>query len=51
MDLSLATLKTVSFYLLDNVSTLNQYAASFPVSKLCVNTSPATKITLNAGGT
>jgi hypothetical protein len=25
MDLRLATLKAVSFYLLDNVSTLNQY--------------------------
>jgi hypothetical protein len=45
MDLSLATLKDVSFYLLHNVSTLNQ-CKSFPVSHLCENTLPATKITL-----
>jgi hypothetical protein len=41
MDFVLATLKAVSFYLLHNVSTLNQ-RRSFPVSQLCVNTLPAT---------
>jgi hypothetical protein len=49
MDLRLATLKAVSFYLLHNVSTLNQ-SESFPVSQLCVNTLPATKITLITDG-
>jgi hypothetical protein len=45
MDLCLAKLKAVSFYLLHNVSTLNQ-CRNFPVSQLCVNTLPATKIIL-----
>jgi hypothetical protein len=48
MDLRLATLKAVSFYLLHNVSTLKN--ESFPVSQLCVNTLPATKITLITNG-
>jgi hypothetical protein len=50
MDLRLATLKAVSFYLLHNVSTLIN-AESFPVSQLCVNTLPATNITLLTNGT
>jgi hypothetical protein len=45
MDLRLATLKAASFYLLHNVSTLNQYR-SYSVSQLCVKTLPATKVTL-----
>jgi hypothetical protein len=49
MDLRLATLKAVSFYLLHNVSTLNQ-AENYPVSQLCVNTLPDTKITLITDG-
>jgi hypothetical protein len=49
MDLGLATLKAVSFYLLHKVSTLNQ-CKHFPVSQLYVNTSAATKITLITGG-
>jgi hypothetical protein len=49
MDLRLATLKAVSFYLLHNVSTLNQ-CRSFLVLQLCVNTFPATKITLITNG-
>jgi hypothetical protein len=49
MDLRLATLKAISFYLLQHVSTLNQ-CRSFPVSQLCVNTLPATKITLITDG-
>jgi hypothetical protein len=45
MDLRLAKLKAVSFYLLHNVSTLN------PCRKFsCVNTLPATKITLLTNG-
>jgi hypothetical protein len=44
MDLRLATLKAVSFYLLHNVSTLNQ--CRNPVAQLCVNTFLATKVTL-----
>jgi hypothetical protein len=48
MDLCLATLKALSFHLLHNVSTLN--AESFLVSQLCVNTLPATKITLITDG-
>jgi hypothetical protein len=44
MDLGLATLKAVSFYLLHNVSTIN--AESYPVSQFCVNTLLATKVTL-----
>jgi hypothetical protein len=42
MDLRLATLKTDSFYVLNNVSTLNQ--CSYPVSQLCVNTLLACKV-------
>jgi hypothetical protein len=49
MDLRLAMLKAISFYLLHNASTLNQYR-KFPVSQLCVNTLPATKITLITDG-
>jgi hypothetical protein len=49
MDLSSATLKAVSFYLLHNVSTLNN-AERFPVSQLCVNTLTATKVTLITNG-
>jgi hypothetical protein len=49
MGLRLATLKDVSFYFLHNFSTLNN-AKSFPVSQLCVNTFPATKITLITDG-
>jgi hypothetical protein len=45
MDLRLATLKAVSFYLLHNVSTLNQ-CRKFSASQLCVNALPATKIAL-----
>jgi hypothetical protein len=45
MNLRLATLKAVSFYLLHNISTLNQ-CRKFPVSQLCVNTVPAIKVTL-----
>jgi hypothetical protein len=46
MDLRLAKLKAVSFYLLHNVSTLNQY----PEAQLCVNTLPTTKVTLTTDG-
>jgi hypothetical protein len=49
MDIRLATLKAVSFYLLHNVSTRIN-AESYPVAQLCVNTSPATKITLITDG-
>jgi hypothetical protein len=49
MDLRLATLKAVSLYLLHNVSTLHQ-CRNFPVSQLCVNTLPATKVTLVTDG-
>jgi hypothetical protein len=49
MDLRLATLKAVYFYLLHNVSTMNQ-CRNFPVSQLCVNTLPATNITLITNG-
>jgi hypothetical protein len=45
----LTTLKSVSFYLLHNISTLNQ-CESYPVTQLCVNTLPATKITLITNG-
>jgi hypothetical protein len=48
-DVRVATLKAVSFYLLHNVSTFNQNR-KFPVSQLCVNTLPATKITLITNG-
>jgi hypothetical protein len=47
--LRLTTLKAVSFYLLINVSNLNQ-SRNFPVSQLCVNTVSATKITLITDG-
>jgi hypothetical protein len=50
MDLRLATLKAVSFYLLHNVSTLNE-CRNYPVAQLCVNTLPATKVTLIIDGT
>jgi hypothetical protein len=49
MDLRLATLKAVSFYLLHNVSTLNQ-CRSYSVAQFCVNTLLATKVTLIADG-
>jgi hypothetical protein len=49
MDLRLATLKAVSFYLMHNVSTPNQ-CRNFPVSQLCVNTLVATKVTLITDG-
>jgi hypothetical protein len=49
MDLRLATLKAVSFYLLYNVLTLKN-AENFPVSQLCVNTLPATNNALITNG-
>jgi hypothetical protein len=49
MDLRLATLKAVSFYLLHNVSTRIN-AASYPVAHLCVNILLAIKITLIIDG-
>jgi hypothetical protein len=49
MDLRLAKLKAVSFYLLHIVSTLNN-TESFPVSQLCVNTLLAINITLITDG-
>jgi hypothetical protein len=49
MDLSLATLKAVSFYLLHNVSTLNQ-RRNLTCAQLCVNTLLATKVTLITDG-
>jgi hypothetical protein len=49
MDLRLAALKVVSFYLLHNVSKFNQFR-KFPVSQLCVNTLLATKVTLSTDG-
>jgi hypothetical protein len=49
MDLPLAMLKAVSFYLLHNIQhRIN--AESYPVAQLCVNTLPATKITLITDG-
>jgi hypothetical protein len=50
MDLGLATLKSVSFYLPRNVSTLNQFRKFYPVARLCVNTLLATKVTLITDG-
>jgi hypothetical protein len=50
MDVRLATLKAVSFYLLHNVSTLNQCRKNYPVAQLCVNTLLAAKVTLIADG-
>jgi hypothetical protein len=49
MDLRLTTLKSVSFHLPHNVSTLNN-AESYPVAQLCVNTLLATKVTLITDG-
>jgi hypothetical protein len=49
MDLRLATLKAVSFYLLHNVLTFNQYR-NVPVSQFCVNILSATKVTLITNG-
>jgi hypothetical protein len=47
----LAMLKAVSFYLLHNVSTLNQISAeTYPVAQLFVNTVLATKVTLITDG-
>jgi hypothetical protein len=45
MDVRLATLKAVSFYLLHNVSTLNQ-CRKLSMAQLCVNTLLFTKDTL-----
>jgi hypothetical protein len=50
MDLRLAILKAIYLFLLHNVSTLNQNAESYPVSQLCVNTLPATKVALITDG-
>jgi hypothetical protein len=50
MDLRLATLKAVSFYLLQSVSTLNINAESYPVAQLCVNILLDTKVTLITDG-
>jgi hypothetical protein len=50
MDLRLATLKAVSFYLLHNVSTLNQCGNFSCGTVVCVNTLPATKVTLTTDG-
>jgi hypothetical protein len=50
MDLRLATLKSVSFYLPHNFSTLNQCRKFYPVAQLCVNTFLATKVTLITDG-
>jgi hypothetical protein len=41
--------ESLSFYLMHNVSTLNQ-CKNYPVSQLCVNTLLATKITLITDG-
>jgi hypothetical protein len=49
MYLRLATFKVVSFYFLQNSSTLNQ-CRKLSVAQLCVNTLPATKVTLIADG-
>jgi hypothetical protein len=50
MDLRLATLKAVSFYLLHNVSTLNQCGNLSCGTIVCVTTLPATKVTLITEG-
>jgi hypothetical protein len=50
MDLRLATLKSVSFYLPHNVSTLIQCRKFYPVAHLCGNTLLATKVTLITDG-
>jgi hypothetical protein len=49
MDLRLATLKAVSFYLLQNVSTVNQCRKLSCVTAVCKHF-PATKFTLNTNG-
>jgi hypothetical protein len=49
MDLGLATLKAVSFYLLHMFQHLIN-AESYPVAQLCINTLPATKVTLITDG-
>jgi hypothetical protein len=49
MDVRLAMLKAVSFYLLHDVTTLNQ-CRKLPVAYLCVNTFLATKVTLITNG-
>jgi hypothetical protein len=49
MDLRLVTLKAVSFYLLHNVSTLNQ-CRKLSCAQVCVNTLLATKVTLITDG-
>jgi hypothetical protein len=49
MDLRFSTLKAVSFYLLHNVSTMNQ-RRNYPVAQLCVNTLLATKVTIITDG-
>jgi hypothetical protein len=49
MDLRLATLKAVSFYLMHNIPTLNQ-CKSYPVAQLCVKALLATKVTLITDG-
>jgi hypothetical protein len=49
MDVRLAMLKAVSFYLLHNVSTLNQCRKVFLCHR-CVNTLPATTIALITTG-
>jgi hypothetical protein len=49
MDVRLASLKAVSFSFLSDVSTLN-VCRKFSVSLVCVNTLPATKLTLITNG-
>ena len=46
MDLCLAMLKAISFYLLHNFSTLNGCKVVSCVTVFCVNTLPASKVTL-----
>jgi hypothetical protein len=50
MDLHLATLKAVSFYLLHDVLTLNQ-RRKLSCGTMCVNTLLDTKVTLITDGT
>jgi hypothetical protein len=50
MDLRLATLKAVSFYFFAQSFNIEINAESLPVSQLCVNTLPATKIALITDG-
>jgi hypothetical protein len=49
MDLRLATLKAISFYLLQK-SQHRINAEIYPVAQSCVNTLPATKVTLITDG-